>query len=86
MLVLTRKVKPLADQPNAKDESGIKLVNTSDEPVTIVLQPGESLGSIHIVRLSGSQVRLGLDLPREITVVRAELPVNVKQPQGVPAG
>ena len=41
---------------------------------------------VTVVRLEGGQVRLGIDAPREVTVIRAELVPDRPGPRVVPAG
>jgi carbon storage regulator len=41
---------------------------------------------VTVVRLEGGQVRLGIDAPREVAVVRAELLADHPRPKLQPAG
>ena len=84
MLVLTRKAKPKEGQQVAKDESGVLLINNSSEPITITLQPGESLGTVEVLRILGNTVKLGLSFPRDLTVIRSELPIRTQSAESEP--
>ena len=89
MLVLTRQPRPPnADRRQTGDgEDRLLLCNSGEQPLTITLQPGEVLGAFEIVQVRGNKVRVGCEFPRELTVLRAECPIEIgqNQAQGSPA-
>jgi len=46
--------------------------NRTDAPLTITLQPGESLGRILVLKADEYRVRLGIEFPKEIAVRRGK--------------
>ena len=75
MLVLSRSESP---DPRviglgAEDHSELRILNRSNHPLVITLQPGETLGVFQVVKIMGRSVRVGCEFPRDLTVLRGEL-------------
>ena len=83
MLVITRKALkkgPDGEVVGPERTSQIVLCNNSEQEVTITLQPGESLGTITVIRQDGNNIGIGLEFPMAVGILRGELSQHVKQP------